>query len=56
MDEAGSGNILPRHHHLEQVTELQRAPQEKKNLRTGIVLATIAAFFFLGFLVRRLFF
>jgi len=39
-----------------QVTDLQSAQQEKKNLRTAIVLATIAACFFLGFLVRRLFF
>jgi len=38
------------------MTELQNSQQEKKNLRTGIVLATIAAFFFLGFLLRRLFF
>ena len=36
--------------------ELQNEQQEKKNLRTGIVLGTIAALFFLGFLVRRLFF
>jgi len=41
---------------LEQVTELQSPQQERKNLRTGIVLATIAACFFIGFLVRRLFF
>jgi len=30
--------------------------QEKRNVKTGIVLATVAAAFFLGFFLRRVFF
>ncbi|MGD2140749.1 MAG: cytochrome oxidase small assembly protein [Burkholderiales bacterium] len=38
------------------MTELQNSQQEKRNIRTAIVLASIAACFFLGFLLRRLLF
>jgi hypothetical protein len=38
------------------MTNSQTDQREKRNLRTGIVLATIAAVFFFGFLFRRLLF
>jgi len=37
------------------MTQLQSPQQEKKNLKTGIVLAVIAAAFFVFFLLRRVF-
>jgi hypothetical protein len=30
--------------------------QKKKNLRTGLILASVVAVFFVGFLVRMIFF
>ena len=38
------------------MTNSQTDQREKRNLKTGIVLATIAAAFFFGFLIRRLLF
>jgi len=38
------------------MTNSQSDQKEKRNLKTGIVLATIAAAFFFGFLLRRLLF
>lgn len=38
------------------MTNSQSEDKEKRNVKTGIVLATVAAAFFFGFLLRRLLF
>ena len=38
------------------MTYSQTDQREKRNMKTGIVLATIAATFFIGFFLRRLLF